>query len=263
MPLVAYAARLRQPQHPLATSGFFTRWLFFLDLMHLSDCKGVAAVVYGGVFAFLMSKADLGNNRVIRLINVNACMKSWYEDRPGTYRLPRIKMGNLRLDGWYELHGPAIKAANSRHAAPLFAYLARRFCVTQSESDTAVRALTALFEEFYAIIYSEPIFMSQQAIDRISEVCIELGHHFMILREHCRRLNILAWNLKPKVHKLQHIPMMCEIMNPRFAQCYSEESLIGTTTKVWKQSMAGRYERVVQRNVLAKRLLGLLLRYEP
>ena len=55
--------------------------------------------------------------------------------------------------------------------------------------------------------------------------------------------------------------MLCTIINPKFVQCDGEESLIGTTAKVWKRSMSVRYESVVQRNALS--LLGLFLRLEP
>ena len=57
--------------------------------------------------------------------------------------------------------------------------------------------------------------------------------------------------------------MLCEIINPKSVQCYAEESQIGSTTLVYKGSMAGRYERGVQKVVLSKRELGLFVRYEP
>ena len=71
-----------------------------------------------------------------------------------------------------------------------------------------------------------------------------------------------AFDVTPKVHKLQHVPMVCEFVNMRFIQCYLEESAVGTTTRIWMKSMAGRWRRRVQRTVLAKRFLGLFLRFE-
>ena len=105
--------------------------------------------------------------------------------------------------------------------------------------------------------------MSEDAIARIRRVCVDFGMHFQLLKEYCRENHIFAFNVKPKVHNMQHTPMICEVINPRFIQCYGEESLIGTTTKVWKRSMNGRYKKNVQKSVLAKRNLGLLMRFEP
>ena len=42
----------------------------------------------------------------------------------------------------------------------------------------------------------------------------------------------------------------------------SEESLIGTTTRVWQRAMRGRYQQEGGSNVLLRRVLGLLLRLE-
>ena len=83
MPLVAYMIRFREPLHPLVTSGFMSRWLMFLDLMHLMDCKGVSAITYGGVMAFLKVDGRLGNNIATRMRNINTAMRGWYERNPG------------------------------------------------------------------------------------------------------------------------------------------------------------------------------------
>ena len=68
--------------------------------------------------------------------------------------------------------------------------------------------------------------------------------------------------VRTKVHKMQHLPRLAGIINPIYVQCYGEESLIGTTVQVWKKCMNGRYDKQAQRNVLLKRITGLLLRYE-
>ena len=126
-----------------------------------------------------------------------------------------------------------------------------------------MKTVAAYFTEFYDVIYGEPIFMSPAAIQRIGEICIGLGTAYMELREISRQAGRYAWNIKPKLHKLMHFPELCEIMNPRFVMCYSDEAQLGTSTEVWKRCMSGRYQEFAQRSVLAKRLLGLLLRFEP
>ena len=48
LPWEACKARARVPWHPLVVSHFCcSRYTFFLDLMHVMDCKGVAASVWG------------------------------------------------------------------------------------------------------------------------------------------------------------------------------------------------------------------------
>lgn len=72
----------------------------------------------------------------------------------------------------------------------------------------------------------------------------------------------MAWQVTPKVHKMQHLPSMAKLLNPGEISCYMDEGSIGSTTKVWKRSLAGRHGEVNQRNVLAKRVLGVLVRLE-
>ena len=45
-------------------------------------------------------------------------------------------------------------------------------------------------------------------------------------------------------------------------QNYTEESSVGTVAKVWAHSANGRYRRTVQRMVLLKRLVALMIRLE-
>ena len=88
------------------------------------------------------------------------------------------------------------------------------------------------------------------------------GECFMRLREIARVKKWPLWNVTPKVHKMQHVPLLATVLNPRCVQNYAEESLIGTCTAIWARSVSGRYSTVAQRAVLAKRLTGLLLHFE-
>ena len=84
MPIATYVQRVREPKKPLVASQFFARYLVFLGLMHLLDCKGVAATTFGGLLTFLLSLRTLGPNRHARLAAVNAWATSWYDARPGS-----------------------------------------------------------------------------------------------------------------------------------------------------------------------------------
>ena len=91
---------------------------------------------------------------------------------------------------------------------------------------------------------------------------LRFGVSYMHLRECAKRKNWMLWNVTPKVHRMQHLVLLSSVMNPRFLQNYAEESLIGTCTKIWARSVAGRYRSVVQTTVLVKKIVGLLLHFE-
>jgi hypothetical protein len=260
MPLESYIARPRLPLHPLLKSQAMTRWLCYPDLMHMMDCKGVSSIVYGSVLARLIRAPELGANIASRLKLINLKLAAWYERRPGSLRLPRIAHSNVFANGWADLHGPAIKAANTRKASGFFSELSAEYLGHGSDFDQHMASAAKLLHEFYSIIYAAPVFMTDRDLDRLRSICIEFGEHFMWCREFSRRDGLLWWEITPKVHKMQHVPKMAQMINPRFVQCYFPESLIGTTTKVWKRSMSGRYKNSAQRVVLSKRLLGVLLR---
>ena len=84
----------------------------------------------------------------------------------------------------------------------------------------------------------------------------------MQLRELARLKKWALWSVTPKVHKMQHLPVLASVINPRFVQNYAEESLIGTRTTIWARSVSGRYRSVAQRAVLANKMTGLLLHFE-
>ena len=70
----------------------------------------------------------------------------------------------------------------------------------------------------------------------------------------------LMWQIKPKAHKMCHIPAFAALLSPRAVSCYADESHIGTCCAVWRKSVNGRYQDHVELNVLTKRVLGVLVR---
>ena len=120
------------------------RFLCYLDKMHVMDCKGVASWVYGGVVATLLTDRRLGANRDARLVEINSKTAHWYDNHPGTHRLPRLCLTSVFNDEWADLSGPAIKAANTRHAAPLFEALAAEYFTTATLHDMSIRNITAM-----------------------------------------------------------------------------------------------------------------------
>ena len=170
------------------------------------------------------------------------------------------------MAAWANYHGPAVKAANTRHAVGFFLHLAMKWLpraggehmVFESEMVQTVR----LYQELTSLLWDYGRFLPLDHIARVKTVCIDFGVHWMTCRDLSRRCQFLGFQITPKVHKIQHIPTMCKLINPAHVQCYAEESNVGTTTKVWKQSMKGRYQKGAQRCVLLKRRCGLFIRLE-
>ena len=261
MPTEHYVARARQPLHPFMASPFFTRWACFPDLMHMMDCKGVTAVVLGGILHILPRDARVGPNQNARLALINAKLKEWYDDHPGSNRMPRILLNNVTADGWADIHGPAIKAACTRSAVGPFRAIWNEYKRADSRYHTDATSVIDNLAEFYNILYAAPMFMPAESICKLNVACTDFGAAYLQCREHARAAGALAWPVRMKMHKMMHVPLMCRVINPVFVQRYAEESLIGTTAKVYKKSIAGRYHNVAQRNVLVKRLVALLLRF--
>ncbi len=230
--------------------------------MHLCDCKGVAALTFGGVLSHILGDPRLGPNRQGRLDVVNAELRAFQDAHPGMHRLPQLRLGNAVADGWANLNGKVIKAANTRAAAPFFRALAARHFPGGSALEVSLRGVVAELDGFYELIYHQPLFMEDAAVVELQRKCVSFGEHYMRLRELARRENRLAWPVTPKVHKLQHVPLFAGVLNPRFVQNYAEESTMGTMQRTWRRSMDGRYKDSVQANVLIKRATALLVRFE-
>ena len=230
--------------------------------MHLVDCSGVAAIIFGGVLNCLLADRRVGETRASRLATINALRFAHYGSRPGANRLPEIHMANVVSNGWASLHGPPFKAAIVRSSAPFWSELAHRFCTSESARDVCMRGVVSKLVEVYDILYNGPMFLPEAAMGQLRAACVAVGVNHMRLRELSRRSGTFAFQITPKVHKFQHIPQIAESINPRWCQCYGEESCVGTVVAAWKGSVSGRYRASVQRTVLVKRVTALLLRFE-
>ena len=82
------------------------------------------------------------------------------------------------------------------------------------------------------------------------------------LEELSRRAGIYAFAVTPKTHKVQHLALLTQCINPVRVQVYAEESMMGSVTSTWRGSKNGRYRDTVQKVVLMKQITGVLLRFE-
>ena len=230
--------------------------------MHIFDCKGVASTIAGAMVTALTRDRRLGPNQQQRLDLVNTKLRNFYARHPGFHKLPPITMKSLvGSSGWAELSGPAIKAASTRVAAPFFAELAAEYFDSGDEEDANICRLTANLKEYYDLT-GMTMFMSEGSLQRLQIAVDEMGLALQRLRHIAAQRNQLIWQVRPKVHKAMHLAFFAAIVNPMALNCYVRESQVGTSQKVWRASVRGKYQPHVQRTVLAKRWLGLLLLLE-
>ena len=181
---------------------------------------------------------------------------------PGLHKLPKLTLNSLENKGWAELSGPAIKAAPTRAAAPFFAQLALEYFNSESVADRNTCRVTSKLAEFYDIIASASMFPSVSEQQKMKYAIDDMGIALQTLRSFAQDRHELVWHDHPKAHKAMRLPLFASIINPRYVNCYASESQVGTCQKVWRSSVKGKYGPHVQRNVLAKRWLALLLRLD-
>ena len=68
------------------------------------------------------------------------------------------------------------------------------------------------------------MFLSNDALERLSELCADMGEDVLELREAARVQALFLWRVSPKMHKMLHIPLYAACLNPRWLQNYAEVS---------------------------------------
>eukprot|EP00959_Pyramimonas_sp_CCMP1952_P055964 1169210-Pyramimonas_sp.AAC.1 len=100
-------------------------------------------------------------------------------------------------------------------------------------------AVASDLHECYKLMESQPLFMSSMSVAALERTCMRFGRNFMICRDHCRQANVLAWEVTPKVHKMQHLPRLAEVFNPVRISCYIDESLASSSGAEKRACKAG------------------------
>ena len=217
----------------------------------------------GSLLTLLVRDIRLGPNQQSRMDRINAKLRNFYTRNKDAYKLPKLKPPNLiKADGWAELSGPAIKAAQTKACAPWLRELADEYFDSDTTEDQAIRKMFGCLERFYNLMESCGMFPTDAELMQMQEAVDDWGIALQKLRAAAHARDQLLWQVRPKCHKVLHLPLFAGILNPAALNCYIRESQIGTSQKVWKSSVRGRYRNVAQRTVLARRWLGLILRLE-
>ena len=255
--------------HPLLASSFRWRFLMPLDLMHVADCNGIMNHIAGSVLRPLVT-GDLafrlgGGTQADRLRIINTNLSEFYDSRPGTAKLPGLRLANLvNSSGWACLSGQVVKAANTRGLAPWLVLICDKYYNDDSdEYSRLVCRLCRFMDRFYCMLYAAGTLLTSAEVTAISKLLLRLGATYMALRDIAMSRSWYCWNVVMKVHYFQHFADLVSAgLNPRWVQCYAEESAVGVVAKAWGRSAHGRYRRTAQKVVLTKRLMSLYIRLE-
>ena len=226
--------------------------------MHVFDHHGVTSTLTGSTLRRIVKCCvAFGTTHEERLVQINLKLAAWQNSRVISSRMPPLTLNNLVTDGWDELSGKTVKAANTRQMFPFVESLFRECMDVDCPFDKdVVRCITHL-NAVYHILYNSELFLTeQQKVDLDTHLC-KMGKYHMACREHSKRLGEYAFQVKPKAHYAQHIGSQSRLINSRYTQCYAEESLMGKVSAVWHKSCNGKYHGCIQRVVLVKYLLWL------
>ena len=167
----------------------------------------------------------------------------------------------LGADGFANLGGPGIKAANTRSLLPFVEALAIEFLDDGTLYHKPIRKLFASANQIVGTMYNAGMFLTSVEQRRLSQHVLRFGRHMQFCQSTAARDQEPLWHLTPKVHGLQHLPQQSKLINPRMLQNYIDEGFIGRVTKMWAASANGQYLSTIQNAVLMKLMIGLQLQY--
>lgn len=230
--------------------------------MRCMDHHGVTAVAGGSIIAKLMRTNGLvpGANQKERLAEINRQMKEYQDTHVIASKMPPLREKDLITDKWDEMSGPLIKAANMRSLAPFLELLAiTYFCEPGNAFHESIVGFITALNQFYYVIYAGDVFLTAREKRLLRISTLEMGMMHMKCRQHAEAAGEMSFQVKPKAHYTQHIPYQSQLFNPRFVQCYQEESMVGLIKMIYMKSKSGPYAKRIQRVVLIKYILYFAL----
>ena len=261
-----FMAKVRTPKHPLVASDLFSRHTYRLDCLHVLDHNGVAGLVVGNIFALHLSTVNdviPGANQENRLDFLNDDIKGFCSTHNVQNRVPLLKLSNIFREGFPELHGRAIKAANTRSLVAYALDLQKR-AVDIDPNDVNHHALKIVqsLQTVYDILYSGEFFLTPNEVGTLHNKLTRMGVNYQLLATQTSAQGQLRWKQTPKLHyAVGHMAMQAALINPRYVQTYGSEGLVGKVCQIFKKTMDGPYHATVQRKILRKYKVGMFLEF--
>ena len=179
--------------------------------------------------------------------------------------MPDIKLSNIYLSEvgstFADLHGPTVKAAQTRCLMPWIADLAEKHFASSSQHDKSIRKVTRSISSFIDVLYSVDFFLTEDQKAEVQVLLYRFGRHFCWLSGDATEAGVLVWHLRPKLHFMQHLAEQCRLINPRYVQCYLEESICGKMAALAKSCFNGpKLPKKLQYLMLLKYLCAIWAR---
>jgi len=234
--------RFRHPLHPIVASEWFSLFSYRLDCMHLNDHHGVTSHLVGNIFDTQLSDAHgplPGANLDARLDFLNSDIAAFSSLARVNSRLPTLKLDNIRGGDFPELKGQLIKAANTRQAIPYAVNLATRAVALRptDENKHALRCISAM-HELCETLYNADYILTDAQKDKVNKNCFKIGVHYQWLAVEAQGNGVARWKQPPKLHYLVgHLATQALLINPVKVQGYMNESMVGTLSKIYAQSI--------------------------
>ena len=249
--------------HPVSLSHYLHRYSTPGDTMHVLDHHGLAAIICGSIVNILVhTEGRLGTTIAARLEKVNAEASDYFSTHLVSCVMPPLRESNLQVTEWGELCGPLVKAANTRHYCTFAEELACRYFDGADRLHLAIRRCIGGLNGVYHGLYGGKLFFEDEELIFLDEQLHLVGKYHQVCRQLCKDRNSFNFQIKQKAHYAQHLGMWARLINPRAVQNYVEEGFMGKVQKMWRASCQGPYAKTVQKTVLMKYLVLLIIEFE-
>ena len=116
---------------------------------------------------------DLGRNQDARLQCLNERMKHFQQNVHRTkHKMPPLRKQDLTTDGWHQLSGRLIKAANTRSMIPWMKNLVNEMYDANDAHGKAVIDLFDSFDEVERLLYGASFFFLRTRRKHVFPICL-------------------------------------------------------------------------------------------
>ena len=184
-----FISRVRANRHhPLADARFFTVNFFRLDHMHVMDLKGTTALWMGSVLRLIVNgDFDIGANQQERLDHLNADLDRFHRINKSSSQLKDLRLQNLTNEGWSNLSGKLVKAANTRQLSPWVLEITERFFRGPAPWHSSLKKVGVAINKMYSLMAASELFMPPESEAEFASATLSLGKHWHGLRAYFLR----------------------------------------------------------------------------
>ena len=215
-----------------------------IDILHCVD-QGAASHIIGNILWEVVRMNMWGTTIEQNTEALHSDIKAWYASIKDRSPLQgKLIPERLRTSGqWPKLKA---KAACTRHLASYAVNVATRFN-SGSPHDQRKLALAKLLEQFYSIVASEDMFLSETAKRELPRMGRQMMGLYSALSIEAAGKHERLWKMTPKFHCFQHLMewQSVEVCNPRFYWVYADEDLMGHISEIAQSTHVRTMHEVV------------------